>query len=1177
MTEQHVNSTPKSHVSFSQTIDNDVTPSARQSARPQSSTPLTPQRSSNDLPTPPSSHIEMASASRLPSLQDDLDIQRHASTLQEGSGELVESNGTVNESPSVLMQQRKVKRTSAGSTVAPNEAFSSTSTPPPPFTERQAVLAEAERGRNRSRAKKSEYNDASAGSESSRSRTPSPILGSMVASSGHLSFAASLVPSTEEVHALLYGKDDRKGGSRDEERPSYVKKDDMEGLLSRLASMGFSNVEAREGTADLTREEELAGMVKKLVAHARQQDSYMDSLEETLHDTRIRSISLLTSLRTTFTHTLASEYTLRARLEAELDGARTQAKKLSGMLARSEMRNVEIDRERAMSAEEEVLWQEEMKDHASAYAQQQAARARAAQMAQAQQAGGQLQKVPQVEAIKREGSMSEHQNSDILAASLSALSPPSPSPAVATLEEPFDDRKVEEASGVTGLGISSVAIEPVMQSTSSPLSTIVKERNKLLSDKRYLKSRMRDTEAQRDRLELELKNLRPLLVRGAPSKATSSASHAAAHTSLATAASTSTVPATTTSTATNATTPSLGHGPSTPGRFHKRDRSRRRKQATMGDAEAEHLLLAARRLRELNRQKYVDEDGRPKTPPTHATPSSTTQPRTPKTPRTAATMMATPRSSATGRDGMESVHQSGASSRTTERHFATNGSPLASRNNGASTLGRWDRHERVNSAMSGSGIEDLLQAAQTVLTPEKKTAHRQSHSRSKNGSDSRLSEEEKRSSKGTAAIKAADKHKAGVEEVGEEEEEEDLEEGEFPSQLSTFSSKNLGPLNESPKRRRVSSATLDLDRFRDRLASSSPDKRAAIFQGGRRIRTSTEGAEPLLHSNAVDQQATAGPFLSQQSTSALSALDLLADQAAASQQPSQSSDRSHSGEGETILDQEGEEGDVFHSSDAAEEEEDEEEEEGMAIDEEEDINRPMEGGIGSHYYPRGAYGHAYAQQNTIGPHSVAGGGGGGGVDVYRVTNQPGYTYAPLGGGALSSQGWPSQNALAASRNGIYAPRGVSPPSNGSRYPATYLNGPRITTGHTLNPLQGPPTNDNSHHHPHQHHHQHHHSISGSQNDQTGNQNNRAPQKGGNTSPDKRLPYVRWSDEEDQKLRKAIGEYGQRWESVARVVGTRSYHQCRQRYLLMRRKEAAAREGSANTINDDNRPNHHIAA
>lgn len=63
--------------------------------------------------------------------------------------------------------------------------------------------------------------------------------------------------------------------------------------------------------------------------------------------------------------------------------------------------------------------------------------------------------------------------------------------------------------------------------------------------------------------------------------------------------------------------------------------------------------------------------------------------------------------------------------------------------------------------------------------------------------------------------------------------------------------------------------------------------------------------------------------------------------------------------------------------------------------------------------------------------------------------------------------------------------------------------------------------------------------------------------GSNQSPEKRLPYVRWSAEEDIKLRRAIKEHGQRWEFVARAVGTRSYHQCRQRYLLMRRKEAAA--------------------
>lgn len=83
-----------------------------------------------------------------------------------------------------------------------------------------------------------------------------------------------------------------------------------------------------------------------------------------------------------------------------------------------------------------------------------------------------------------------------------------------------------------------------------------------------------------------------------------------------------------------------------------------------------------------------------------------------------------------------------------------------------------------------------------------------------------------------------------------------------------------------------------------------------------------------------------------------------------------------------------------------------------------------------------------------------------------------------------------------------------------------------------------------------------------------------PRAGGNQSPEKRLPYVRWSAEEDTKLRSAIKEHGQRWEHVARAVGTRSYHQCRQRYLLMRRKEAAANglaSPSKNTPRTPTRP------
>ncbi|KAK0534184.1 hypothetical protein OC842_002717 [Tilletia horrida] len=68
------------------------------------------------------------------------------------------------------------------------------------------------------------------------------------------------------------------------------------------------------------------------------------------------------------------------------------------------------------------------------------------------------------------------------------------------------------------------------------------------------------------------------------------------------------------------------------------------------------------------------------------------------------------------------------------------------------------------------------------------------------------------------------------------------------------------------------------------------------------------------------------------------------------------------------------------------------------------------------------------------------------------------------------------------------------------------------------------------------------------------------------SQEKRSTYTRWSGEEDTKLRAAIKQHGQRWELVSRAVETRSYHQCRQRYLLLRRKEAAKNDanGDANS-------------
>ncbi|PWN86577.1 hypothetical protein FA10DRAFT_270128 [Acaromyces ingoldii] len=832
---------------------------------------------------------------------------------------------------------------------------------------------------------------------------------------------------------------------------------------------------------------------------------------------------MMSSLRTKYAHELAQELSLRSRLEAELEGAQAQAKMLSAMLARSESRNEEQDRQRAMSAEEEVMWQEEMKGHASAYAQQQAARARAAQMAQAQAQ-------TQVRTTQTPGQ----------AQTATARAKQNGSPGVGAgnggLEEPFELKAeptsptfaATEADGegaVTGLGISAPSTTAGPQPTpsdpaltvasgsgsgSSPLSTIIKERNKLLSDKRYLKSRMRDAEAQRDRLEAELRSMRPLLVRGAPSKS------AAASTLLASAPSSSSL-----------ATPG-SNAPNTPsGRSQKRDRSRRRRVATMGDAEAEHLLLAARRLRVSHARTtagrpqsspskqtpLLDDDGRPRTPP----------PRTPRTPRTAQ-MSNTPRRG--GHDGDATVMMTaGGSPRNGAMlpvaHHNGGGSPLA-RRNGAS-LGRWGTHERTDSMRSNGGIDELLQAAQTVLNPAERptlsSQDRQSNSRTRGGSDAEEDEQEEED--GDDGDEAAVSRRHAFPSAG----------GSGAAATGGVMSMAKGSANlnnESPKRRRVStSATVGVD-----LASMSPGKRIARFgtvdgklgDGMRRLRTSTEGAEPLYHS-AEEAGPMSSGVLSQ--SSGLSALDLLADQAAASQQPSQSSDRSHS---------------------TAEEEEDELEVrsdmsyDGMAVD----------GEAHSHYYPRGAYGHSYAHEESYRhmqqqpPSSQP-------SSQQQQQQQPssqasGYTYStpPL------SHGWTSHQP-AGPRNGVYAPRGSSPPSSG-RY-STFGHGPRISSGdvHLMSAGKA--------------------SLASSGSAPTlmmmmpespkAGQKHSAQAKGGNTSPDKRLPYVRWSEEEDRKLRKAIADHGQRWEAVARVVGTRSYHQCRQRYLLMRRKEAAAKESATN--------------
>lgn len=1026
--------------------------------------PLTPPRMNNSLPTPPTSHIELSNSTQPPrgtSTNSDRQIRIGEPSSSSSPPQTVHhpsqspppsSMGNEGEdaeaSPSVVAHHRKAKRISSGA--VPQTTDESVQT--------EEVLPHDE---DRGRSRQIRQNGKHASHSPSRSRTPSPILGSMTGGTeGRLSFNAALAPTPEEVRSILYG--DTNG--EDIARPRSVGKEEINGLLQSLASMGLDNVdeEMQSSGSSVSHERQLASMVKKLIKHAQKQDEYIDHNEEALYNTRLRSIAMLSSLRTTFAHSHAAEFELRARLEAELDGVKLQARKLSHLLAKSESRNEELDRERAMSAEEEILWQEEMKDHASAYARQQAARAKAAQSVQSTSANAN----GTIETPRKEASTSYV---DVTAEN--AAQPSSSavqSTPVTVLDEPFEERKVTSSgsnlpqsvsdSSLAGLGISSgagpsVTIDIQNAPAGSPLSTIIKERNKLMADKRYLKSRMRDAEAQRDRLELELKSLRPLLVRGVPSK--------------------------------NTVASQLTATPTTPGRSQKRDRSKRRKQAMLGDAEAEHLLLAARRLQKTRSNKDAEEGERPTTPPPVTSSSANAlAPRTPRTPK----ITQTPKSSAI----LDSVTQSGASSRMApESVIAPNASPLAGRNG---SVGRWSSHQRVDSARSIGGIDDLLQAAQTVLTPGEKLRQQQ------------LEQERLRHS--------------------ELHGEDDVDEGDITARNDTMVDERIpvqdgrfahvdrslqSSIDESPKRRRVSSVALEADR-RHSTILSSPEK-GSFSALSRRLRTHTEGADP--HSMPNASQA-----------SALSALDLLADQAAASQQPSQSSEQSHSGEGEAFMG-----GGRSDDSD-----------DGMHVDHMGPNEIPH---MGNHYYPRGAYGHPYAHPP---PPPM-------GHEAYRLNTQPGaYAYGPGGSpvAMTSSQGgWTSQN-IPPGRNEIYSPTAA----HHARF--ALQSGPRISSGFVTNMPEGPRLakanqmmNANM--------------MNGggveagySDDESTGTQ--RTPQKGGNTSPDKRLPYVRWSEDEDQRLRRAIKEFGQRWESVARVVGSRTYHQCRQRYLLMRRKEAAAKEG-----------------
>lgn len=239
--------------------------------------PYTPPRNAfNDLPTPPTSHIELSASTQPPTVR------------REGVDEVSVSQRLVNDgpsdrhddSPSVVATARRAKRSSGppSSTAGwdlstATAAASSSSTPKKHKTERDAVLQEQQEHERERRGRRMRAIAAVDGADgyaninggdgavddagSSRSRTPSPIT-------GHLSYPSALAPSPDEVKMLLYGED--QDGTEEASRPNRVAREEMHAVMDKLASMGLADAEADAGSgqADVPRERELAAMVSSI-------------------------------------------------------------------------------------------------------------------------------------------------------------------------------------------------------------------------------------------------------------------------------------------------------------------------------------------------------------------------------------------------------------------------------------------------------------------------------------------------------------------------------------------------------------------------------------------------------------------------------------------------------------------------------------------------------------------------------------------------------------------------------------------------------------------------------------------------------------------------------------------------------------------------------------------------
>ncbi|KDN46809.1 hypothetical protein K437DRAFT_256084 [Tilletiaria anomala UBC 951] len=952
-----------------------------------------------------------------------------------------------------------------------------------------------------------------------RSRTPSPILGAThldldedTTEFGHLAFPA-LGPSTEEIRQFTCDPPELASFARNEDLLPEVEVRKLElrlreslhlldapSVASSSSSSSAQTAEAVSSTAARSKEE-----IEKLVKHVRAREEQANLLQSQLSKVRLSALSALSASTMHGHRALHAERAIRARVEAEMHGVRQNAQMLAQMLLRAEQRFERLLHERKEGIIDEVTgWgglvgysggsgalHQRQQQQTAAFSSLSSAQGRNKSVSSHSRAQQQAEELQQHQQETRRESICEADGVSTSAATSAKVPEQSVQDAARVALASEQQQKEQQCNaaesarsaveGVSG-GNDSLPLlvdqQQEQQSTSSPdigraareddgtaagqtdgrrsamlnnidasfdmggpnspLPAIVKERNKLLADKRYLKARVKDAEAQLGRLEHELQMLRGFLVRSEGKRITGGGGAAVALWNAA----------------------AIADGPAG-SRHRAREKARKKKVAVMGDAEAEHLLLAAKTLREKERrqakeaaataaaeeeeirravaaaalpplpvkprgsrakqqqqqqhqqQRIVADrppkeridmsalvsalprngsgigDAGPSIPAAAAeSPAGTTDvlrpPQTPELPSSAASASASLKlGSATPRTP-RSAHLlaciTGA---------VTPGSAATARRRQNISSARDDEHECIGtpggasssaSAYASSGIDGLLQAAQLV-TP----------------GGTRVSNPPPRSM-----------HPPHI----RPEEDEYYPKGARSGFGGMALDETVLGIRGTPKRRRVASGEAELRATDDYAEGSNSLGHNNVNGSNRRLRTST-APESLLAFSGAGSVASAGED-GACPASQLSALDLLADQAAASQHPSQNSDWSNSSA------------------------EDDEARNAMQLDVKQEVDEQQ------------------LQQQDDGSGALDGNNGQAGV---QTSPARGHIKAKL------------------------------------------KRGPEIPK-------------------------------------------------------EKRVPYIRWTDPEDRKLRAAIKEYGQRWELISRAVGTRSYHQCRQRYLLMRRKEAA---------------------